>query len=468
MSGDGSVFEALSAKLKQLANGAYFTVAELTATGVIVWTVSRDDKGTPAARYQELTGVPDPETGALADFDRDHLTRLLGRHLLLVTHPAVDYPDRLLALLPDEFAVPAHECQTPLKDHVRGVITVTPLRVGYELVVLRQGQDGRLTMDLRQLIPQDACSGYSEDFTVRCAPTDERGTTFAVVIRDRNGGITGAASRPRPVEIQSAKIPPGEYRVNAELVRPGHVEFNGFPTRLGRDSRTLREIVQTVPERLPRPRRAHLICLLEVSDAELLEHRVERLEELINAAEASGGELEVSLVTYGPHSVQRTVPEEAAAVVAWATRSDLALRKLGAVKKRAAPDNEYPRAAQLECALREVARMFADETPGSGGSGGRTVLVTAGARPPHPDRVDIYTEIIPCPDRTNWKRTLNDLYDKLPSLKFGALCNVGAVGNVWSSLGKDAIEEVEVVDVPAFAEKLGLHDSVRAVPFPLI
>ena len=110
--------------------------------------------------------------------------------------------------------------------------------------------------------------------------------------------------------------------------------------------------------------------------------------------------------------------------------------------------------------------MFTGKNPGRDG---RPVLVTAGTRPPHPDRVDIHSEIIPCPKRVSWQRVLSNLCETLPDLKLGALCNAGAVGTIWSSLGRDAIEEVDgVVDVPAFAAKLGLRGSAETVPFPLV
>lgn len=461
--------EVLSAELARLANGDSFTAAEFTARGVTLWTVSRDDKGTPELpRYSELADVPETDPGdpaALADFYAERLAPVLGRRLVLAAHSRANYPANLLTLLLDQRPVPACECQTPLKDHIRAAITVSPLRVGYELVVLRQGQDGHLTRELRRLFPQDAQSGYTTEFTVQCAPTDDRGTVFAVMIRERATGATPASPRVRPIEIQSAKVPPGEYDVTAQLIRPGHVAFHGLRVQLAPESRTWQEIVRTVPERLPAPRMAHLICMLEVSGPEHLEYRIERLEELIGAAEASGLRLKVSLVTYGPHSVERAVPEDPATVVAWATHSDIAVRKLGALKRRAAPENEYPRAAQVECALQAVAGMFAGRNPGRDG---KPVLVTAGMRPPHPDRVDIRTEIIPCQHKVSWQKTFSGLCEILPDLKFGALCDAGAVGNVWSFLGKDAIEEVEVVDVPAFAAKLGLCGPVQAVPFPLI
>jgi hypothetical protein len=466
MRGDESTHEVLSDELARLPDGTSFTAAEFTAEGVTVWTVGRDDKGTPEPpRFTNFADVPETDPDALGEFYARRLAPLLGSRLVLVARSADNYPARLLALLLKQRTVPVYECHSALKDHIRGAITVSPLRDGYELVVLREERDGRLTMDLRQLFPQDASSGYSTDLRVRCVATDERGTTFAVMIRDRAGGATPASPRLRPIEIQSAKVPPGDYDITAQLVRPGHVAFHGLPVRLAPDIRTWREIRGTLPERLPTARPAHLVCMLEVSGTEHLEHRIERLGELISAAEASGRQLKVSLVTYGPHSVERAVPEEAATVVAWATTGDLAVRKLAAIKGRVAPQREYARAAQVECALRAVVAGFAGRNPAKDG---RAVLVTAGTRPPHPARVDIHTDIIPCRDRVNWQAMFKNLCDSLPDLKFGALCSAGAVGNVWGSLGQDAIEEVELVDVAAFAAKLGLSDSFQTVPFPLI
>jgi hypothetical protein len=466
MSGDGSVLEALSGKLGDLANGAFFTVAEFTATGVTVWTVTRDDKGTPELpRYREFRNIPETDPDALNEIYDTQIAPALGHDLLLIAHPAAETYPQLLSLLISEQRAPAYECHDRVKDLIRSAITTTPLRDGYELVVLREGRSGQLSMDLTQLIPQDATSGYSTDFRIRCAPTDDKGTVFAVMIRDRGAGVTPASPRLRPIEIQSGKIPPGEYDVSARLVRPGHVEFHGLPANLTQDARPWREIRSTVPASLPKANQAHLVCMLEVSGAEHLEHRIERLEELINAVEAGGRVLSVSLVTYGPHAVSRPQADDSATVLTWATTSDLALRQLATLKNRVPPENEYPRAAQLECALLAVAGRFAGRHPERDGE---PVLVTAGTRPPHPERVDINTEIIPCPHKVSWRRTLSSLSQTLPGLKFGALCSAGAVGSVWRSLGRDTIEEVDVVDVPAFAAKLGLRDTVLAVPFPLI
>jgi hypothetical protein len=466
MSGDGSVLEALSSELAQLENGAHFTAAELTPLGVTVWTVSRDAKGTPERpRFRTFTDLPDADPAALADFYASQLAPALGSRLVLIGYSADGHPAELLGMLGVRRRVPVYECLRPLKDYIQSAVSTAPLRDGYELVVLRE-LDGDLSMDLRLLIPQDATSGYITDFKIRCLPTDHQGTVFAVMIRDRGAGATPASPRPRPIELQSARLPPGEYNVSAELIRPGHVEFHGLPVPLEPETRRWQEIVRTVPRRLTKASPAHLVCLLEVSGSEQLKHRIDGLEELIDAIVADGRPLKVSLVTYGAHSVGRDMPEVAASLVAWAAPGDIAIRKLTELRTHSAPEREYLRAAQVECALAEVTRLFAGSNPRRDG---RPVVVTAGNRPPHPERVDLHTEIIPCPRRVSWQRTLGSLSEALPDLKFGALCNAGAVGNVWTSLGRDAIEEVDgVMDVPAFAARLGLRNSPQTVPFPLI
>jgi hypothetical protein len=459
--GDESVRDALSSELSELGNGATFTIVEFGMNGVTVWEVSRDAWGIPGRpHYTTLMEVP--ATG-LDSFYLGRLEPLLGSRLLLVAITTTAYSAHLLKLLLDERPVPVHHCRTPLREHIRGVITTSPLRSWYELVVLRQARDGRLEMDLHQLFPPDASSGYNAEFTVRCAPTDQHGTAFAVVVRQPSAdGIPTAPPRPHAVEIQSGILPPGTYDVTAWLVRPDHVEFHGLPVKLAPDTRKWQEIARSVPRQLTLRDAPHLVCMLEVSGGtDELDLRIERLESLIAAAEAGAPNLKVSLVTYGPHAVERNVREDAASVLAWATTSALALRTLRGVKGRETPKNEYARAAQAECALRAVAARLTRRD-------GRPALVTVGARPPHPPRVDLTTEIIPCNDRVSWHAELTRLRTALPELRFGALFGTDAVGEIWRELGRDAHGDVDVVDISSFATQLGLCEPAQAVPFPLI
>jgi hypothetical protein len=460
MSRDESVLDALATELERLENDAIFNVVEFDTNGVTVWTISRDAWGTPTPRYTALTDTPGADP---TSFYHDRLLPLLGGRLVFVALTTLSYPRDVVQLLRDEHHVPVFNCLSPVKDHIRSVITASPLRTYYELLVLRQEPDGRLELDLHPLFPPDASSGYLTDLRIRCAPADDHGTVFAVVVRHPSAhGVPSAPSRPHPVEIQSAVVAPGTYDVRAVLARPGHVDFQGLPLRLERDKRKLQEIVRMVPRQLKVSAGAHLVCMLEVSGgSEPLEQRVERLEALIGTAEADGRPLKVSLVTYGPHAVERNVAEDSATTLAWATTSALAVRKLREVKGHRVHEREYNRAAQVECALREVTSRLT-------GRDGNPVLVTVGSRPPHPPKVDLATEIIPCRGKVSWQDELNRLRSSLPELRFGALFGQGAVGEIWRELGRDAHAEVDVVDMPMFAGQLGLRGPVQAVPFPII
>jgi hypothetical protein len=460
MSGDKSVLDALATELEGLENDSTFKVVEFAASEVTVWTISRDAWGTPTPRF---TALPDVPAADPTDFYYDQLLPLLGGRLLLVSLTTLSYPRDVVQLVRDEHNVPVHNCLTSVKEHIRTVITASPLRTFYELVVLRQEAAGQLALDLHPLFPPDAHSGYATDLRIQCAPTDEHGTVFAVVTRQpAANGIPTAPPRPHPIEIQSVVVAPGTYDVRAVLARPGHVNFQGLPVKLAPDPRRLQDIVRTVPRQLRASDAPHLVCMLELSGGpQSLAERIERLESLIDTAAAGGRPLKVSLVTYGPHAVERNVTEVPATTLAWATTSTLAVLKLREVKGHQAHEKEYGRAAQVECALREVIGRLTVRD-------GNPVLVTVGSRPPHPPKVDLATEIIPCHGKVRWQDELGRLRTGVPELRFGALYGKGAVGDIWRELGRDAHAEVDVVDMPTFAAQLGLRGPVPAVPFPII
>jgi hypothetical protein len=474
MSGDESVLEALTTELERLENNATFKVVEFGASGTVVWTIRRDTWGTPVSRWVVVDSVPAADPTA---FYYEQLEPSLEGRLLLVALTTLSYPRDVVRLLREEQNVPVYNCLAPLEEHIKAVIKVSPLRTYYELLVLRQVAGEQLTLATYPLFPPDAKRGYTTEFEVTCAPTDENGTVFAVVTYHPGNGGPGAPPRMHPIEIQSAVIAPKTYDVRAVLARPGHVDFRGLPVKLEPDPRKLEDIRRTVPPELRAAAGAHLVCMLEVSGGpESLEQRIERLESLIDTAESGGRPLKVSLVTYGPHAVERNGAEDPAMTLTWATTSHLAKLKLREVqegKVRQAleresrqagdsePEREYGRAAQLECALREVnGRLTMHD--------GYPVLVTTGARPPHPAKVDLATEIIPCRHKVRWQDELSRLKDKLPRLRFGALFGPSPLGDIWRDLGHDAHGDLEVVDMPMFAAQLGLRDPVQAVPFPIV
>jgi hypothetical protein len=449
------VRDNLSVELARIVGNGAFIVAEFGALGATIWRLYRDENGTPRAEQPRVAQsvMKDPDA-----FYRD------VDPIFIVRTSAV-LPDNLFDLLATARGVPVYECRTPLEDQIRKAITDSPLVLGYELAVFKQvpagrPDAGRLVLTGHQLFPPGATQGYRAAVRVRCEPTDGDGTVFAVVTRERRPDIPPNNQVLHPVHIQSAVIPAGTYQVGAELARPGRVLLDGLPAPLSKFSGSWDSLRHQVPDRLAPTEAVHLVCLVEVSgDDERLELRIDRLSQLIDEAEQGTGQLNVSVVAYGPHSVAWRVDEHPVAVRAWAAQGARAVQELRGLTGRRHNEREYQRAAQLECALETVARHLSDRD-------GRPVIVTAGGRPPHPPAMDIRTTIIPCPDRVNWKWQA----DKIGNLgaSFGALRDSGARGEAWRTLGQDATATVDVVDIPDFAARLGLRAAAQVVPFPFI
>lgn len=452
---EDEVHDTLSDELTRITGNSAFIIAEFGIMGATIWRLYRDENGTPRAEQ--------PRVSQSVMKDPDAFYRDVDPVFIVRTSAAL--PDYLFDLLATARGVPVYECRTPLEDQIRRAITDSPLVLGYELAVFKQvppgrPDGGRLVLAGHQLFPPGVTAGYRAVVRVRCEPTDGDGTVFAVVTRERHPDIPPNDQALRPVSVQSAVIPPGIYEVGAELARPGRVLLHGLPAPLSKFSGSWDSISQQVPDRLTSAEAVHLVCLVEVSgDDDRLDLRIDRLSQLIDEAER-GGQLNVSVIAYGPHSVAWRVDEQPVAVHAWAAQGARAVQELRGLTRRHRDEREYRRAAQVECALDMVARHLSDRD-------GRPVIVTAGGRPPHPPAMDTRTTIIPCPERVNWKWQA----DRIAGLgaSFGALRDAGAQGEVWRTLGQDAMATVDdAVDMPDFAARLGLHAGAQVVPFPFI
>jgi hypothetical protein len=453
---EDEVHDALSDELARLTGNARFTVAEFGTIGATIWRVYRDENGTPRAEQ--------PRMRAPALKDPDAFYREIDPAFIVRTSATL--PDDLLGLLPGARGVPVYECRTPLEDQVREAIRDSPLVLGYELAVLKQVPEGRpdagrLVLTGHQLFPPGVTQGHRAVVRVRCEPTDSDGTVFAVVTRERRPDLPPNAQALRPVHIQTALVPADTYELTAVLTRPGRVLLQGLPAPLSKFSGAWDDLRNQVPDRLAAPEPVHLVCLVEVSGGDdRLELRIDRLSQLIDEAEKSAGQLSVSVLAYGPHSVAWSVEEQPVIVPAWVAPGPRAEHALRGLTGRKADEREYRRAAQLECALDTVARHLADRD-------GRPVIVAAGGRPPHPHAMDTHTTIIPCPDRVNWKWQL----DRIGALgaSFGSLRDHDARGEVWRALGRDATATVDdPVDMQDFAMRLGLREAAQTVPFPFV
>jgi hypothetical protein len=331
-----------------------------------------------------------------------------------------------------------------------------PLRQRYELVVLRQGADGRLELTTLGLFFQGARPGDRKSFHVRCAPSpDEYGTAFAVVACERPHEYT-------ILSVQSVKVPPGGYILRAELTAPDTVHFHGLPSELRDDFRSWPRIVATIPDRVERLGPAHLIVAVEFSgDSDHVLERIDHAEQLIRRATAGADdELRVSVVSYGPHKVQRDEKEQAPSVLTWADTTEAAQDALTYLTEQKIPPLGYWRAAQLECVLTLLAGKIST-------ADGRPVLVSIGSRTAFPKQLDPHSEIIPCPYRRDWRAAIQAL-NAHDGMAFGAIRDHGEDAEVWSHLGRSAFGWLGSVNPQNFAIELGLvTDNVQTLPLPL-
>jgi hypothetical protein len=474
---DEEVHDVLSGELERLTGNTAFVVAEFATETATIFQVYRDEHGTPTAstwNYRCVDGVrmvadhePDQWSVTTAD-PAQFYQRVAPR---LIVRPLDPLPRGLRTLLPGsrEMPVPVYECREPLKVLLRAAMKDSPLVMGYELAVLKRGPDARTGAERAVLTGYPLFSpgdtrGSQATVRVTIEPTDGEGTAFAVVTREPRPDLPRQARRLRPVQVQTAVVAPGPYLLTAVLTRPGRVQFQAVPELplLGRSGRSWDELERLVPGQLTAQASAHLICLVELCGSDdRLQQRIDRLEELVNEAQADARPLRVSVVAYGAHGVAWKVNDRPPDVRAWAAPGDEAITALRGLAGRRVDEREYQDAAQLECALKLLReRLIAAD--------GRPVIVTAGGRPAHPPKLDTSRQLIPCPDWVDAMAELGWLV-RLPGITFGALRDPKWRGGIWEWLGRDAMATVDdAVDMESFAAYLGLRVAVQTVSFPVI
>jgi hypothetical protein len=334
----------------------------------------------------------------------------------------------------------------------------------YGLVALQRSRSGSLHFDHVPLFGPGADTGYTVSFTVRCLPSDNYGTVFATFAESP----TDPDAPPRLLVMQSAEIPPGTYQLTAELLHPypGHVRFHGLPVTLRDDPRSWDEIMAAVPLRLPAGTGpTHLIAAIEISgEPAMVLRRIQRVTALFeHVAEESAELTSYSVITYGPHHINSnrdTYPEIPVHTLAWAVSVESTLDTLDGLAYHGALPKGYPFAAQVECVLAELANRLT-------GREGRPVLVTAGARPPHPRHTDPETQYIPCPEHNDGLAIRSWLKGRHPGMGFGAIRDPGREDNLWEQLGSDVTNGPFYA--PDFAARLGLTGQpVQLLPLPLL
>jgi hypothetical protein len=461
-------FASLTEEVRDLAKGSSLRIVQFTADGLVLWDVRRDEAGTPHAYswpalpwsdFLDLDVLSGPELNRAARPGDG------GRMILVCSAPDHSYARRAYELLArDHGRAPASRYLGSFDELLHRVMAASPLTQWYELVVLRRTSSGRIMLTGAQLFPPGSRRGEKQSFTIRCEPGGENGTVFAVM-------ATESVEEVHPVSVKSASLSPGVYDVTAVLCRPGLVRFDGLPARMREEHRSWTEIVATVPTSLSLSRSAHLICAVEVSGPrDLVCERIERAKKLIRDVNTgSRDRLKVSLISYGPHAVGRMFPEEPIRVLTWAQGSMAAVTALNRLKdhirSRAMVEPGYVRAAQLECVLATIAEELAKLDDQEA----RPVVVTIASRSAFPHQLDPASEIVPCPERIDWRRILRDLLEH-PGIAFGLISDHGQDEEIWTHLSSGAFASMNdaVFNVQLFAERLGLISEAEDVPFPLI
>jgi hypothetical protein len=332
----------------------------------------------------------------------------------------------------------------------------------YHVLGLSRSPSGGLHLGLLPLFAPGDNPGKRVTFTARCAPTDEYGTVFAVIAELPDG-----TSRQRKLRsVQSARIPPGSYEVTAELLYPfpGHVRFHGLPTMPRNDGRRWSAIMAAVPERLgDGAGPAHLVAAIEVSgSAEEVSDRIDAVRRLFSyVAAQSESPVSYSVITYGPHAINRLSPEVPMTTPAWTVTSDVAIDVLDRLSRLPAAPVGYHGAAQIECVLAELDGRLT-------GAEGRPVVVTVGVRPAHP-RATSASALIPCVYRNDWRLSIERLLRQHAGIAFGAIHDTGWPDEMWRFLGNDAGIALADFTAAEFARSLGLTAGyAQLLPLPLI
>ncbi|MEV7010009.1 hypothetical protein [Streptosporangium sp. NPDC051022] len=435
------------------------TIVGLGAGGLSSWEVHREPTGAPGGvrrpvlSWSELFEGPFPPGQVVvraAGIQRD------ASAVLVCDAPDDRHAVQALELLRGAYpSVPVIASRgARIGEILQRVIADEPLTRPYDLVVLRRTVSGRPLLSGLPLFPVGARRGDLVDLVIRCGAEEPHGTVFAVV--------AASDRRFHLMSVESARLTPGRYELTAELRRPGRVRFAGLPAELRRDHRPWNSLVSAIPDRLVSSTTpSHLICAVEVSGTgERVSERLSRLERVIRAAAERTDPIVVSVISYGPHSFERAVPEALVDVGGWMVPTGRALETVRWLRERGPLAVGYPVAAQLECVLHEVARRI------GGAPEAATALLTIGDRPAHPPRAGLGGRL-PCPHRRDWAEALR----ACPGVVFAAIRDRPAdqVEPVWHRLGEAMLTDLDTLDVPALVRALELiPPAAQRVPFPLM
>jgi hypothetical protein len=477
-----AIVSGLVADIAHLAVGSALMIVEFHATKTTYWRVRPDSSGIPWVRDESRTwdslrvSSTLDESALIASIRPDDGTQLVFARTGTRIPGHIDdrNADRAFDVARAAFRQARAFYSVSSINDLLGEATARvplPASVWYELVVLCQTPSGHIEVTTQQLFLPEERPGATRTFAIRCEPSDENGTAFAVAARN-------AVFEFQLLTMKSARIPAGTYTVTAKLRRPGLVSFTGLPVELRDDARNWLDVVASVPERLEVVGPVHLIVAIECCGLpEDFDTRMDRAKQLIeDVAGGTDGRVLFSLLSYTAHLHQRRTPDPQVLVLAWAEPDPHVLdRHLDWLRDRGPVDTGRARAAQIECMLEELTRRL--RAP-EAAQAGRPVLVTIGGRQSFPHRIDPATRIFPCPHHYDWRTLLLALRESHAGLAFAAIRDGAAIvenpfaedpaDEVWRHLGTDSYARAAAFDPRRLTVDVGLRSpTLHRLPFPL-
>ncbi|MFC6880236.1 MULTISPECIES: hypothetical protein [Actinomadura] len=477
---DALLAATLDRALGSLRPGRALLVAEVAADGLTYTRIGLDGMGIPHGhgtpeRVPWETVLPmlsrDPGerrfqlAGGLSALDRDMLWRALAEGLprrlgergdtLLLVHREIGWPvpDKAVRTLrkrhPHAEVVPAGEGGVAAL--LGTLIARQPLQHDVGLLAAHVEPVTRHVRPcLLPLFSPGAAAGAQALLSLARPPGDAERTFLAVVAaRGDRWELLAAGAGRLPSD--------GRTQVRVVLEGPGRVAI-AEPDDLAPFAGGLPDLLAGLPRRLEvLTEPLDLVCAVELGGPdETVLRRLELLRELVTVLDATypGSDLvRVGVLGYRDHAYGRGKERRQTVLGDWLTSPAHALKALS--KLRPSP-MEYPEAAPVEDMLFEVAARL----PGAARRA-RTLLLTVGARPPHPS-VQGDDDVLPCQFERSWQTSAVGL--ARAGVSCAAVVDAPASRGhpVWDKLGAASllnVEDIGDVDPRRLGVDLGLLPS---------
>ncbi|MGW0811077.1 hypothetical protein [Nonomuraea sp. NPDC002799] len=442
--------DTLASAVRALQGPRHLNVVELGAAGITTFDVHRDASGTPCA----ATGLILPWRELGTPPERRRIAQTAGgvsdeAVIVVCSAPGEELPELAASWLSElrPGSVSTRVPGLPVAALLREIVADEPLQQPYGLLARTP----------------DPLGGAPRFAAVTVFPAGAaRGATAEVVVRASGEAVFAVLSmiegQPRPVAVRVADLPPGRQQVRLVLGGPGSVDFASATPFVEDDQGWAELAVGAWPLFGTHGGRIHLVVGLETCGSQaLVTRRIDLVRRVIREAAAGITECLVSLVPYATHSYDWQVPERPVRPRCWLAAPEGALTALERLAAEPVYPDGYRDAAQVEDMLAMVVTRLGEGSPG------RTVLLTAGDRRPHPP--GRHGQLLACPNRYDWNRQTTWL--ERAGVVFGAITEND--DPIWAVLGASSRAPMDASGVTRLCTDLGLATAgLGRIPFPLI